>query len=502
MLNNYTLPPMKAEYVDIVIVGAGLSGIGAAWHLQNKCSNKRYLILESRNTLGGTWDLFRYPGIRSDSDMFTMGYQFKPWQDNRTMADGASILNYVKEAASENDITQKIRYGHKLTTASWSSEKAIWTLTAQYQRTGAITKIQCQFLLMCAGYYHYDEGYRPEFKGKEKFQGTLIHPQHWPEDLDYSNKKIVVIGSGATAITLVPELAKKAQHVTMLQRSPSYILSLPAKDKISSLLKKVLPLKWVYALIRKKNIGRQQYLYRLTRTHPEKIKNYISKMAKKILGQNYDIDTHFSPSYNPWDQRLCFIPDNDFFKSIQSNNATVLTDQIDSLTETGIQLQSGDKLDADIIVTATGFNIEILGGTEFSVDGKNVDFSKTYTYKGMMYSDVPNMASIFGYINASWTLHVDLIADYICRLINHMDSTETQQCTPTLRESDKNMPSRPWIDSFSPGYIQRGIHLYPKQGSHEPWLNTQDYKKDKENLQNSPIDDGIMIFSKKKEVTE
>lgn len=493
---------MDGEYFDAVIVGAGLSGIGAAWHLQNKCPNKRYLILEGRNTLGGTWDLFRYPGVRSDSDMFTLGYQFQPWNDDRSMADGSSILNYVKEAASENDITEHIRYGHKLTTASWSSEKAIWSLTTQCQRTRAITKIQCQFLLMCAGYYRYDEGYSPEFKGKEKFQGTLIHPQHWPDDLDYSNKKIVVIGSGATAVTLVPELAKKAQHVTMLQRSPSYILSLPAIDKIASLLKKILPIKWVYALVRKKNISRQQYLYRLTRTHPEKIKGYISKMAKKILGQNYDIDTHFSPSYNPWDQRLCFIPNNDFFKSIQLKKAAVLTDQIDCFTATGIQLQSDHHVEADIIVTATGFNLEILGGTEFTVDGKNIDFSKTYTYKGMMYSGVPNMASIFGYINASWTLHVDLIANYICRLINHMDSTETQQCTPTLRELDKNMPARPWIDDFSSGYIQRGIHLYPKQGSHEPWLNTQDYKKDKKNLQNSTIDDGIMIFRKKKEATK
>jgi len=493
---------MDSEFFDVVIVGAGLSGIGAAWHLQHKCPSKRYLILESRDTMGGTWDLFRYPGIRSDSDMFTLGYKFKPWNSNNAMADGTSILNYVKETATENDIIKNIRYGNRLISASWSSEKAIWTLTIKCQQTKTTTEVQCQFLLMCAGYYRYDTGYSPEFKGQDRFHGTLIHPQHWPESLDYSNKKIIVIGSGATAITLVPELAKKARHVTMLQRSPSYILSLPAKDKIASILRKVLPQKWVYFIIRKKNIARQQYLYRLTRTHPEKIKSYISKMAQKALGQNYDINTHFSPSYSPWDQRLCFIPNNDFFKSIKSSNATVLTGQIDCFTETGIQLQSGENIEADIIVTATGFNLEILGGTQFSKDGNSIDFAKTYTYKGIMYSSVPNMASIFGYINASWTLHVDLIAEYVCKLINHMDSTETQQCTPQLREVDKNMSTRPWIEEFSSGYIQRAIHLFPKQGSHEPWLNTQDYNKDKESLKTSPIDDGILIFSNKKEVTE
>ena len=493
---------MEEEYVDVVIIGAGLSGIGSAWHLQNKCPNKSYLILESRNTLGGTWDFFRYPGIRSDSDMFTLGYQFKPWKDNRSMADGSSILNYVKETASENDITKYIRYGHKLTSASWSNKKAKWTLTVLCHETGDTTQIQCQFLLMCAGYYRYDQGYTPDFRGKDKFKGMLIHPQSWPEELDYRNKKIIVIGSGATAVTLVPELSKKAQHVTMLQRSPSYVLSLPAKDKLASLLNKLLPIKWVYALVRKKNIARQQYLYRLTRTHPEKIKSYILKMAQKVLGKKYDLGTHFCPSYAPWDQRLCFIPNNDFFKSITSNKATIVTEHIDYFTETGIQLKSGKHIPADIIVTATGFNLEILGGTQFTVDNVTVDFSKTYTYKGMMYSGVPNMASIFGYINASWTLHVDLIANYVCRLINHMDTTKTQQCTPTLRESDKKMPTRPWIDNFSSNYIQRSIHLFPKQGNCEPWLNTQNYSKDKENLQNSAVDDGIMIFSKKKEIIE
>ena len=489
---------MESEYFDVVIVGAGLAGIGVAWHLQNKCPGKRYLILESRSNLGGTWDLFRYPGVRSDSDMFTMGYEFKPWQDNRVMADGASILNYLREAATENDITKHIRFNQRLISAAWSSEKAIWLLQAQCQKTNATAELECQFLLMCSGYYRYEKGHSPEFKDQDKFKGALVHPQSWPKNLDYCNKKMTVIGSGATAITLVPELAKKAQHVTMLQRSPSYILSLPVKDYVASFLRKILPQTWAYSIVRKINIARQLYFYRLTRTHPERIKNYLLKMVKRTLGDTYDIKTHFFPTYKPWDQRLCFIPGNDFFKSIKSGKATVITDQVDCFTETGIQLKSGEHIASDIIVTATGLKLEVLGGAKFTVDGQPVDFSKTYSYKGSMYSGVPNMASVmFGYINASWTLRVDLIAQYICRLINHMNMVEVQQCTPQLREEDKGMISRPWIDSFTSSYVQRDIHLFPKQGSQEPWVNTQDYSKDKEMLLNFPIDDGVMIFSRK-----
>ena len=489
---------MDVDFFDVVIVGAGLSGIGAAYHLQKKCPNKRYLILESRNTMGGTWDLFRYPGIRSDSDMYTLGYRFKPWKEDKSMADGAAILNYVKETAEENSIDQHIRYGQKVISASWSSKEATWKVETKCQQTGETTLFYCNFLLMCAGYYQYAAGYTPEFKDKDNFHGDIVHPQSWPKDLNYDNKKVVIIGSGATAVTLVPELAKKAAHVVMLQRSPSYVLSLPGKDILANILKKILPAQWAYAITRWKNVYRQQLLYRLTRTRPKIIKDYLSKMARKTLGNDYDVNTHFNPSYDPWDQRLCFIPDNDFFKAIKTGDASVITDQIDCFTETGIRLKSGKEVEADIIVTATGFHLELLGGTQFTVDDQPVEFPETYTYKGMMYSDVPNLASIFGYINASWTLHSDLIAEYVCRLINHMDSTDTQQCTPRLRVEDNGMPTQPWIDNFSSGYIQRAIHLFPKQGDCEPWINSQNYQTDKRMMREQPVNDDIMIFSSNK----
>lgn len=489
---------MKSEHFDVIIVGAGLSGIGSAYHLQKNCPNKRYAILEGRTAMGGTWDLFRYPGIRSDSDMYTLGYRFKPWKEDKSMADGSSILNYVTETAKENSIDQHIRYDQKVISASWSSKEATWKVETQCQQTGETTLFYCNFLLMCAGYYQYSAGYTPEFKDIDHFQGNIVHPQTWPKDLNYTNKKVVIIGSGATAVTLVPELAKKASHVVMLQRSPSYVLSLPGKDVLANILKKILPEQWAYAITRWKNVSLQQLLYRLTRTRPKIIKDYLSKMARKALGNDYDIHTHFNPSYEPWDQRLCFIPDNDFFNAIKAGDASIITDQIDCFTKTGIQLKSGKEVIADIIVTATGFHLELLGGTQFTVDDKPVEFPETYTYKGMMYSDVPNLASVFGYINASWTLHSDLVAEYVCRLINHMDNTDTQQCTARLRTGDKSMPTQPWIDNFSSGYIQRAIHLFPKQGSLEPWVNPQNYQTDKRMMREQSLEDGIMIFNNNK----
>ena len=485
---------MTTEYVDIVIVGAGLSGIGAAYHLQNKCPGKSYTILEGRSAMGGTWDLFRYPGIRSDSDMQTLGYNFKPWREEKAIADGPSILRYVKEAAVENNIDKHIRYGQLVTKASWSTEDATWTVETQCTDTGGIDHFKCNFLLMCAGYYSYEGGYAPSFSGRERFKGEIVHPQKWPENFNFQGKKVVIIGSGATAVTLLPEIAKKAEHVVMLQRSPTYYLSLQDKDVIANILRKILPEQWAYAITRCKNIARQQLFYHLTRTHPEKIKQYLLKMVQKQLGKDYDVETHFTPTYHPWDQRLCIVPNNDLFKAIKSGRASVVTGHIDRFNEVGVELTSEETIEADIVVTATGLNLVVLVGAVFDVDGKTVEFPNTYTYKGMMCSGVPNLISTFGYINASWTLHADLIAEYACNLINHMDKTGLRQCTPQLRDEDKNMPERPWIEDFSSGYLQRALHLLPKQGSHEPWTNPQNYRKDKKMIQKNPIEDGVLVF--------
>ncbi|MDJ0590663.1 MAG: NAD(P)/FAD-dependent oxidoreductase [Pleurocapsa sp. MO_226.B13] len=485
---------MSGEYFNVVIVGAGLSGIGAAYHLQTKCPHKSYVILEGRDAMGGTWDLFRYPGIRSDSDMHTFGYNFKPWREAKAIADGQSILKYVRETAKENKIDRHIRYGHLVKKANWSSADATWTVETQNKHTGATVCFKCNFLLMCSGYYNYDKGYTPKFENIDRFRGQIIHPQKWPQDLDYQNKKVIVIGSGATAVTLVPEIAKDAKQVVMLQRSPTYMVSRSERDKIANLLRKLLPEKIAYAITRWKNIAFQQSFYRRTRTEPEKIKETLIDMVRQELGSDYDVKTHFTPSYNPWDQRLCLVPNSDLFNSIKSGKVEVVTDLINTFTEKGILLKSGRELAADIIVTATGLNLLILGGVEFVVDNRPVDFANTYTYKGIMYSDVPNLVSILGYTNASWTLRVDLIAEYLCRLLNHMDDKQLRQCTPRLRDKDLKMTTRPYFDNFSPGYIQRVMHLLPKQGDRHPWLNSQNYQRDKKMFRYEAIDDGVLIF--------
>ncbi len=482
------------SHFDVVIVGAGLSGIGAAFHLTDKCPDKTYTILEGREAVGGTWDIFRYPGIRSDSDMHTLGYNFKPWTEAKAIADGPSIRKYVNQTADEYRIREHIQFGHMVRGASWSSDDARWTIRAEHQ--GEEREITCNILMMCAGYYSYAEGYTPEFAGMEDYQGTVVHPQFWPEDLDYTGKKVVVIGSGATAMTLVPAMADTAESVTMIQRSPTYVVSRPDEDKIANTLRKILPDKWAYAITRFKNTRMQAYMYGRTRTNPEKVKNMLLKMVRDALGPDYDVDKHFTPKYNPWDQRLCLIPNADLFKAIRKGKAVVVTDQIDTITRDGVRMQSGEEYEADILVTATGLQLQLLGGAEFDVDGQPVDFPNTYSYKGMMYSDVPNLIQTFGYINASWTLRADLTSEYACRVINHMDELGVEQVTPRLREEDCDMETRNWIEDFSAGYMQRVMHLFPKQGSRDPWRNTQDYALDKKLVHTAPLEDGALVFGR------
>ncbi len=487
------------EHFDVVVVGAGISGIGAGYFLQRDCPNKSFVILEGRESLGGTWDLFRYPGVRSDSDMHTLGYSFKPWTAEKSIADGPSILSYLNETVDQYALRQKIRFNTLVTAASWSSDTATWTLTATNSATNSAVTYTCNYLYMCSGYYSYKEGFTPHFPGVDTFRGTVVHPQKWPNNLDYAGKKVVVIGSGATAMTLVPAMAASANHVVMLQRSPTYVVSRPDKDSLALTLRKFLPEKVAYSVTRWKNTTLQQFVYKRTRTKPEQVKEALLKGVREALGDNYDVDTHFTPSYNPWDQRLCLVPNGDLFESIKGGKASVVTDHIARFDETGIQLQSGNRIDADIIVTATGLNLVTLGEMSFSVDGRTVDFSQTWSYKGCAYSDVPNLASSFGYINASWTLRADLTCEYVCRLLNHMDKTGTDICTPRLRESDLGMPERPWIDNFSAGYMQRVMHQFPKQGDREPWINPQNYKRDKKMFRDSPIVDGVMAFEKSRQ---
>jgi cation diffusion facilitator CzcD-associated flavoprotein CzcO len=483
------------EHVDVLVVGAGISGIGAGYHLQTLCPDRSYLILEARNDIGGTWDLFRYPGVRSDSDMHTLGYRFKPWTQAQAIADGPSIMAYLRETVAEHGIDRHIRFGHHVSAAEWSSDGATWTVHATNTATAEEVTVRCNFLFMCSGYYRYSAGHAPEFPGRDDFAGDIVHPQFWPDDLSYAGRRVVVIGSGATAVTLVPAMAGTAGHVTMLQRSPTYIVARPEQDAIANGLRRVLPERWAYELTRRKNVLLQQFFYQRSRTHPAQVKARLLAMVRKELGPDYDVEQHFTPTYNPWDQRLCLVPNGDLFQAIRDGRVSVVTDRIETFTETGIRLQSGRELAADIIVTATGLDLVTLGEVTFSVDGQPVDFASTWTYKGFAYSDVPNLAASFGYINASWTLRADLIAEYVCRLLNHMRVTGTVQCTPRLRPSDRSMPGRPWIVDFSSGYMQRALHLMPRQGDREPWLNPQRYRHDRNVFRKGPVDDGVMQFT-------
>lgn len=485
---------MSSDYFDVVIIGAGLSGVGSACHLMRECPGKSYVILESRDAMGGTWDLFRYPGIRSDSDMHTLGYSFKPWKAEKAIADGAAILDYIRETAAENGVDKHIRYGHKVVSASWSTEDAAWTLDIALADKGERASIRCNVLHVCAGYYRYEHCHLPEFEGFVDFNGVIIDPQRWPQDLDYSGKRVVVIGSGATAMTIVPEISKKAAGVVMLQRSPTYVISRPDKDVIANVLRKVLPDKAAYAITRWKNVAFQQWLYAQSMRTPEKVRNKLIGWVRDALGPDYDVDTHFTPRYNPWEQRLCLIPNGDLFDAINAGKTEIVTDTIDRFTATGLRLDSGRQLDADIIVTATGLDLVVLGGAEFSVDGQPVDFGETFLYKGIMCSGVPNLLTTFGYLNASWTLRADIIAEFMCRLVNHMDEVGANYFLPRLRDSERDMPQRAWIEGFSSGYIQRVLHKLPKQGDHEPWINPQNYRKDKKMYRGAEIEDGVLKF--------
>jgi len=475
------------EHFDVVVVGAGISGIGAGYFLQRDCPDRSYVILEGRERIGGTWDLFRYPGIRSDSDMYTLGYSFRPWTQAKAIADGPSILNYLDEAARDYGIDKHIRHQHRVTGASWSTQDARWTVSVERGPDKEPASFTCNFLFMCSGYYNYAAGYLPEFAGRERFGGDIVHPQHWPQDLDYAGKRVVVIGSGATAVTLVPEMAKTAAHVTMLQRSPTYIVARPSEDGIANWLRAKLPGKLAYRLTRLKNISLGQFFYRLARKKPEKTKARLIQMVRDELGEDYDVATHFTPRYNPWDQRICLVPDADLFASIRDGHASVVTDQIETFEEGGLRLKSGELLPADVIVTATGLNMQLMSGIPFTVDGVVADPARSLGYKAMMYSDIPNLASSFGYTNASWTLKSDLTAAYVARLLNVMKKRGMRQATPRIAG---DVQPEPFLD-FTSGYVQRGMDKFPKQGNRKPWRVHQNYALDLVALRWGGIDEGM-----------
>jgi len=474
--------------VDVLVVGAGLSGVGAACQLEANCPGKSYAILEARDAIGGTWDLFRYPGIRSDSDMFTLGYSFRPWTEGKAIADGPAIRDYVRATASDHGVEDKIRFNQRVVRADWSSEDAQWTVEAERSDTGERVTLTCSFLFGCTGYFRYDEGYLPQLEGRERFPGPIVHPQHWPEELDYDGKRVVVIGSGATAITLVPAMAERAAHVTMLQRSPSYVVTLPAEDGFARLVQRLLSPKAAYALVRWKNVLLMLGSFHLSRWKPDFMRNVIRKGVVKHLPDGYDVDTHFNPHYNPWEQRMCLVPDSDLFEAIADGSASVVTDAVDTFTETGVKLASGKELEADVIVTATGLNLLLLGGIEVSLDGEPVDFAKRVAYKGMMICGVPNLALTLGYTNASWTLKCDLTSEYVCRLLNHMDQHGQTSCTPVA--PGPSVPLEPFID-FNSGYVLRSIDTLPRQGATSPWRLHQNYFRDVRLLRRGPVDDSM-----------
>lgn len=483
---------MAVDHVDVLIVGAGISGIGAACHLTDSDPTKSYAIVEARGASGGTWDLFRYPGVRSDSDMHTLGFRFRPWRAADSIADGPAILDYLRDTARAYDVDRHIRYHHKVVNAEWSSDTATWNVEIARTDIGETTRISCNFLFMCSGYYNYDKGYQPEFPGVENYRGTFLHPQHWPEDLDYAGKKVVIIGSGATAVTLVPAMAESAEHVTMLQRSPTYIIAQPKQDPLDIALNKVLPRSVTYPIVRWKNVLTQAALYTVSQRAPKIVKSLLRKGVVAQLPDGFDVDTHFTPDYNPWDQRLCLVPDGDLFAALSNGSASVVTEHIETFTPNGIRLRNGEELEADIVVSATGLNLQAFGGTNLTVDGEDVKLPETVAYRGTMISGVPNFAYVFGYVNASWTLKADLIAEYVCKLLKHMDENGYSSCTPV--QPDASIERRPLLD-FDAGYIQRAVGEFPRQGAENPWQVRMSYLSDLISLRTVDFDDTNLEYS-------
>ena len=479
--------PQHPQHVDVLIVGAGLSGIGAACRLREQHPGRSVAVLEARAASGGTWDLFRYPGIRSDSDMYTLGYQWRPWRGDRALADGASILQYVRDVAQEHDVDRLIRYDHRVVSAAWDSATVCWTV--EVDRGGERIQLTTSFLWGCSGYYDYDEGYTPDFPGTGEFRGRIVHPQHWPEDLDYAGKNVVVIGSGATAVTLVPAMAEEAGHVTMLQRSPTYVVSLPARDPLAQRLSR-LPEQVSFPLVRWKSILLAMASYQLSRKRPDVLRGLIRKATARQLPDHIDVDTHFKPTYDPWDQRLCFVPSGDLFKALRRGTASVVTDTIETFTERGIRLGSGEEVEADVIVTATGLNLKPFGGIELTVDGTAVKLPETMAYKALMLSGVPNFAFTIGYTNASWTLKADLVAEYVCRLLAHLDTHGHRSVVPV---AEPGIGQQPFMD-FSSGYVLRSLGNLPKQGDRAPWRLRQNYLHDVRTIRRDAIDDGVLRF--------
>ena len=482
------------EHLDVIVVGAGLAGIGAACHLREKCPDRSFAVLEARDAIGGTWDLFRYPGIRSDSDMHTLGYSFKPWEAAKSIADGPAILDYVNETAREHGVEEKVRFGRRVTAARWSSREARWEVDVEHVDSGQTRTLTCGFLYLCTGYYRYDEGYSPDFPGADRFRGRLVHPQHWPEDLDYTGRRVVVIGSGATAVTLVPALAEEAKHVTMLQRSPTYIVTVPSQDRLANVARRLLPSRAAYRAVRWKNVLLTMLVFQLSRRRPGFVRRLVRRGVVRQVPAGLDVDTHFSPSYDPWDQRMCIVPEGDFFAALRAGSASVATDRIATFTEDGIRLESGEKIAADVVVSATGLNVLFLGGISLEVDGSPVDPGQSLTYKSMMLGDVPNLAFAVGYTNASWTLKCDLTSDYVCRLLNHMRERRFDYCVPDTRDAE--MDTMPLID-FTSGYVLRSLDQLPRQGAEAPWRLHMNYARDIVTLRLGRLEDGALRFGQR-----
>lgn len=483
--------PGGAQHVDVLIIGAGISGLSAGYHLQRNCPQKSFAILEARDNLGGTWDVFRYPGIRCDSDMFTLGYGFKPWKGKNSIVDGASILAYLRETATEHGIEERIRYGCRVVQAAWSSEELRWTVDVEHAASGALESLTCGFLMVCSGHYSHDEGHMPDFPDMDRFGGTVIHAQAWRDDLDYSGKRVMVIGSGATAITIVPALAEKARHVTMLQRSPSYVLAAPSVDVFANAFRAILPARAAYSLTRWKNVIFGTWLFNTCRRHPRLMRWVLRKAVERRLPKGYDVGRHFSPQYDPWTQRLCVAPDGDLFDAICDGSASVVTDRIERFTERGLKLESGKELEADIVVAATGLKVTFGGGVRLEVDGEEVSPGRTMAYKGAMMDGVPNCSFTVGYSNISWTLRADLVSEYVCRVLAHMDEHGYRRCQPAV--PDASVSEKPIFDLTS-NFVLRGIEYFPSQGSKDPW-QVKRYRSDVRQLRRDPIEDGTLRFS-------